>query len=246
MRRMDKAAKVGDAINPGGKWRVRGVYDPKVSFDTKEEAEAYARKVFGESSVAARVQRAPGSDMPVHAIPISDALRGTVQHGQPLYARGEKKERPAARALSAVSRSPGEYKHLLSWTKTNHGDLYDPALSDHENATRVLAGLADSAERPEGLSGVAGMAFQRFRTALGKGATEEALQGKPEADMATPTEQPKAPEVDGSTWRDVRRNEDTAYKSEREFLDDYRDNGFRETRETAEEFLKRRFCAGRI
>ena len=177
-------------------------------------------------------------------IPLSE--RFNQQSPDIRYARGEKKERPAARALSAVSRSPGEYKHLLSWTKTNHGDLYDPALSDHENAARVLAGLADSAERPEGLSGVAGMAFQRFRTALGKGATEESLQGKPEADMATPTEQPKAPEVDGSTWRDVRRNEDTAYKSEREFLDDYRDNGFRETRETAEEFLKRRFCAGRI
>jgi len=197
-------------------------------------------------AMGGRLEFGKAPDSSVHAIPISDALRGTVQQGQPLYARGEKKERPAARALSAVSRSPGEYKHLLSWTKTNHGDLYDPALSDHENATRVLAGLADSAERPEGLSGVAGMAFQRFRTALGKGATEESLQGKPEADMATPTEQPKAPEVDGSTWRDVRRNEDTAYKSEREFLDDYRDNGFRETRETAEEFLKRRFCAGRI
>jgi hypothetical protein len=181
------------------------------------------------------------------------------------YARGEKQEdRPAVRALSAVSRSPGEYKHLISWTRTNHGDLYDTALSDHDNAARVLAGLAESAERPEGLSGMAGLAFQRFKTAMGKGSGEEALQGKAGAMADTPRQREidaslsekidepsspaipdAAPAVDGSTWRDVRRNEDPAYKSEREFLDDYRDNGFHEARESAEEFLKRRFCAGR-
>jgi hypothetical protein len=111
---------------------------------------------------------------------------------------------------------------------------------------------------------MAGLAFQRFKTAMGKGSGEDALQGKAGAMADTPQQREidaslsekidepsspaipdAAPAVDGSTWRDVRRNEDPAYKSEREFLDDYRDNGFHEARESAEEFLKRRFCAGR-
>ena len=62
-----------------------------------------------------------------------------------------------------------------------------------------------------------------------------------------------APELSGTTWRDVRRDpgkdfsikEEPAYKSEQEFLDDYKENGEHDARETPEEFLKRRFCGGR-
>ena len=61
-----------------------------------------------------------------------------------------------------------------------------------------------------------------------------------------------APNVEGTTWRDIRRKpdaafsvkEEPAYKSEKEFLDDYRENGEHAADETPEEFLKRRFCGG--
>ena len=79
--------------------------------------------------------------------------------------RGSSVIRLATRALSAVRSSPGEYKNLLSWTRANYGDSYDPALSDHENAARALAGIG---KRPGNLRGVAGVAFQRFRTAMDK------------------------------------------------------------------------------
>ena len=39
--------------------------------------------------------------------------------------------------------------------------------------------------------------------------------------------------------------DEPGYKSEKEFLDDYRDNGEHDAGETVEEFLKRRFCGGR-
>jgi len=177
-------------------------------------------------------------------------------------------DRTATRALSAVRSSPGEYKNLMSWTKTNYGDQYLSDLSDHENAARVLAGIE---KRPENLRGVASVAFQRFKTAMARPESEGTVEAvepvseparvkemdesiaevgeAPETARAIPEQ---APEVSGTSWRDVRLDpdkafsirEETAYKTEQDFLNDYRDNGNHDANETAEEFLKRRFCGG--
>ena len=230
-------------------------------------------QIFGRDVVSGK---AVTRDDQGRVIPLSE--RFNPQSDDIRYAKSDRDpdaDRLATRALSAVRSSPGEYKNLLSWTRANYGDSYDPALSDHENAARALAGIEN---RPDNLRGVAGVAFQRFRTAMGKGsATEPAGEpvqaardtadtprqremDKAIAEVRTPAETTTAPaipehapELSGTTWRDVRRDpgkdfsikEEPAYKSEQEFLDDYKENGEHDARETPEEFLKRRFCGGR-
>ena len=106
----------------------------------------------------------------------SDAMGQEQPTSSARAARGERDpdaDRTATRALSAVRTSPGEYKNLMSWTKQNYGSQYEPGLSDHENAARVLAGID---KRPDNLRGVAGVAFQRFKTAIGKGGGSEPMQ----------------------------------------------------------------------
>ena len=70
---------------------------------------------------------------------------------------------------------------------------------------------------------------------------------------AAPVIPDKAPEVEGTSWKDVQKNAagefsvkgERAYADEAEFLKDYEDNGLHDAGETAEEFLRRRYCAGR-